>query len=280
MKVAIIGLGLLGGSFGLALKQHYKTVRIWGIDHNQNHILEAINLGIIDKIGKMSKTIPKMDWIVIAIPVDAIPAQLKFVLDHLKKDSVVLDLGSTKHLICQSVEKHPNRAQYVASHPIAGTEYSGPTSAFAKLIDDKVMIICDAMKTDTNILKKTLALYRKLNLKVRFMDAEIHDLHLSFISHLSHISSFALSNTVLEKHKYEQEIFDMAGTGFASTVRLAKSSARIWVPIFKENKSYLAKTLKSYIKQVSYFLKAIENDDLEHLKTLIDQSNNIKNILD
>ena len=176
-----------------------KNVQIWGVDHNPKHLLQAINLGLIDKIGKMPKIIAKMDWTVIAIPVDAIPDQLKVVLDYVKEDGIVFDLGSTKHLICQAVKGHPNRSQYVASHPIAGTEYSGPASAFASLIDDQVMIICDAMKTDIKVLKKTLKLFRKLNLKVRFMDAEVHDLHLSFISHLSHITSFALSNTVLEK---------------------------------------------------------------------------------
>ncbi len=279
MKVVVVGLGLLGGSFALAIKKYFKTAYVWGVDKNDQHCLEALSLGIVDEINSLEKVFNQADWIILATPVDTIPKQLVYVLDHVKESTVVFDLGSTKHNICESVKNHPKRKHYISAHPIAGTEYSGPQAAFADLIHEKIMIICNANNSDKKILQKAIKLYQILGMKISFMESKVHDLHLAFISHLSHITSFALSNTVLDENKNEKTIFEMAGTGFDSTVRLAKSDLKTWVPIFQQNKKSVLKALKAHITQLDHFQTAIQNDDKESLENLIRKGNRIKNIL-
>lgn len=279
MKICIIGLGLLGGSFSLGLKEKIKEIHIIGVDINPSHLEKALQLGIIDEAASFEEGIKKAALSVLAIPVNMISQQISKVLDILPETSVLTDLGSTKEQICKIADLHPKRRQYVAMHPIAGTENSGPEAAFADLLKSKIMIICDKEKSSPQALMIVELLSNILEMKVRYMKSDEHDLHLAYVSHLSHISSFALGATVLDKERDEQSIFDMAGSGFSSTVRLAKSSPQMWSPIFLQNKQNISNALSSYIQKLQYFKEIIDNEDAEASKSLMVQANDIRRVL-
>jgi prephenate dehydrogenase len=276
-NITIIGLGLLGGSIALALKEKTKAT-IFGIDNKPEHLQQALSLGIIDKASKLSE-IQKSDVIVLAIPVDKIPELAFKVLNNIQQDTLVFDVGSTKHKICKTISKHPNRSNYVAAHPIAGTEFSGPKAAFSTLFKNKKNIICDAELTAPDILKKALQLFELLDMQTDFMESASHDKHIAYVSHLSHISSFMLGKTVMEIEKDEKNIFNMAGSGFESTVRLAKSSPETWTPIFIENKESILKSLEEYIRNLTIFKEAINNDNSKQVFQIMKETNYIKKIL-
>lgn len=279
MKTAvIIGLGLIGGSMGLELRKRC-GYKIHGIDANPENIAKAIELGIIDEETDYQH-ITNADLVIIAIPADAIPSVVKKALDHVGEQTLVMDMGSVKRNICQSVENHPNRKNFVASHPMAGTEFSGPEAAIYNLFDHKVMVFCEVEKSDWKLLDKALDFAKMLNMRVKMTSAEEHDRHVAYISHLSHVSSFMLGKTVLEIEKDEQSIFDLASTGFASTVRLAKSDANMWAPIFLENKENVLKSLDEYIKNLQDFKSLIEQSDDPKIRKTIHEINYIKKVLD
>ncbi|MDQ3291953.1 MAG: prephenate dehydrogenase, partial [Bacteroidota bacterium] len=259
MKLCIVGIGLLGGSFALGLKETVPNLNVIGVDNNPEHAKKALELNIVEQILPLEEAVSYADLIVLATPVNAIIHLLPRVLDLISPSSVVIDLGSTKELICSAVQDHPKRNQFVAVHPIAGTEYSGPEAAFATLLKEKTMIICEQEKSNQAAVALIEDLCRKLEMRISYMDASSHDLHLAYVSHLSHISSFALGITVLEKEKNEQNIFDMAGSGFSSTVRLAKSSPDMWAPIFTQNGKNISEALTSYIEILQQFKKIIDN---------------------
>ena len=244
-KIHIIGLGLLGGSFGLGARQKFPELVITGTDSNPQNLKDALTLGIITEVREIADH--DTDLVILATPADTLGEILLQTLDQVSENTLIFDLGSTKAKLCALMTDHPKRSQYLAAHPIAGTEYSGPKAAFAELLDRKVLIICELEKTDLHLKEKAYKLFDALNLKLRFMDPEEHDRHLAFVSHLSHISSFMLGETVLQKMADEKNIFDMAGSGFASTVRLAKSSPAMWAPIFTENKENILGAMDSYI---------------------------------
>ncbi|RXP44989.1 prephenate dehydrogenase [Lutibacter sp. HS1-25] len=276
-KLVVFGLGLIGGSLALDLKlrMNFKVV---GIDKNPEHIKKALELGIIDEAGDLDQ-LADASVVIIAVPVNIIPKVTLQVLDLIGEDTLVFDVGSVKNEICKIVRNHQNRKNFVASHPLAGTEYSGPEAAILDLFDNKVNIVCEADKTDWRILDKALSLFKKLNMRIKMMDPVAHDRHIAYVSHLSHVSSFMLGKTVLEIEKNEQAIFDMASTGFASTVRLAKSSANTWAPIFMENKENLIKSLDEYIKNLIEFKSFVETNNEEKLKEAMNNANYIKSIL-
>lgn len=280
MRLALVGVGLIGGSFALGLRKNMPDLHVIGVDQNADNLIQAKALGIIDSEDSLAHAVRNADCTILAIPVDAIVALLPKVLDWANADHTVIDFGSTKAAICQSVENHPNRACFVAAHPIAGTEYSGPKAAFAELFDGKVMIACDEALSG----EKQLALYQKMTacmkMQMRSMDAKAHDLHLAFVSHLSHITSFALGKTVLKKEKSEEHIFDMAGSGFASTVRLAKSSPEMWAPIFKHNQANLLDGLTTYIDELEQFKKMLLSLDEEAMANFMKEANQIRSIVD
>lgn len=279
MKTAvIIGLGLIGGSMGLELRKRC-GYKIHGIDANPENIAKAIELGIIDEETDYQH-ITNADLVIIAIPADAIPSVVKKALDHVGEQTLVMDMGSVKRNICQSVENHPNRKNFVASHPMAGTEFSGPEAAIYNLFDHKVMVFCEVEKSDWKLLDKALDFAKMLNMRVKMTSAEEHDRHVAYISHLSHVSSFMLGKTVLEIEKDEQSIFDLASTGFASTVRLAKSDANMWAPIFLENKENVLKSLDEYIKNLQDFKSLIKQSDDPKIRKTIHEINYIKKVLD
>lgn len=277
-QVTIIGVGLIGGSFALDLKQHLPGVSISGIDQNEAHLNTALKLGIIDQVGAFDQ-LKKADLVVVAIPVNAAIRVLPEVLDLIADHTVVIDMGSTKAGICNAVASHPRRANFLATHPIAGTEFSGPSAAMKGLFENKTNIICELDSTLPHLSESVLTLFKTLGMHLRFMAAKAHDKHIAYVSHLSHISAFMLGKTVIDKEKNERDIFDMAGSGFESTVRLAKSSPDMWTPIFEQNKTNVIETLNEYIQNLNQFKAYMEQDDFEAVYNEMKNTNHIKQIL-
>ena len=276
--ISIIGVGLIGGSFALDLRKQIPEVSICGIDHNEKHLTEALELGIIDKIADL-ESVRSADLVVLALPVNAAINVLLQVLELISDQTIVIDMGSTKQAICQAVAIHPKRANFLATHPIAGTEFSGPSAALTGLFKNKTNIICELEKTSTALSTQVIALFETMGMHIRYMTAVDHDKHIAYVSHLSHISSFMLGKTVIDKEKNESDIFDMAGGGFESTVRLAKSSPAMWTPIFEQNKENVIETLTEYIQNLNQFKSYMENDDFEAVYTEMKNTNHIKQIL-
>ncbi|MEZ4841746.1 MAG: prephenate dehydrogenase [Flavobacteriaceae bacterium] len=277
-KIAVIGLGLIGGSMALELKK-LTWATIYGIDNNPEHLQKAHELGLIFEKAELS-IVKEVDVVIIAVPVNAIPTLTSKVLDLVEKDTLVFDVGSVKTEVCTTVANHPNRKNFVAAHPIAGTEFSGPEAAIYNLFTNKMNIICEKDKTDASVLQKALQLFDKLEMRTTFMNPVEHDKHIAYVSHLSHISAFMLGKTVLEIEPDEKNIFTMAGSGFRSTVRLAKSSPAMWTPIFMQNKQNILKSLNEYIKNLETFKELIEKDSDEDIYNIMHNTNRIKNILD
>ncbi|TBW30335.1 prephenate dehydrogenase [Gramella sp. KN1008] len=278
MKVYIIGTGLIGGSFALDVKAEVKDVEIFGIDHNEKHLQEALEAGLIDHKAGFDDLV-NADFVYLAIPVDASMEILPKILDVVNENCVVTDAGSTKEELCEKVAKHPKRRNYLAGHPIAGTEFSGPTAALHGLFKYKTNIICEIEKTAFKLQEKALEIFHAIGMRIRYMDPVSHDRHIAYVSHLSHISSFMLGKTVLEKEKNERDIFDLAGSGFASTVRLAKSSPEMWTPIFRQNKKNVIETLDEYISNLKHFRQLMEANDFEEVFQEMHKTNHIKDVL-
>jgi prephenate dehydrogenase len=280
MNISIIGLGLLGGSTALGLKERLPEVRIIGVDTSRQHAAQALALGIADKILPLDEAVTQSDVVVIAVPVDTIVEVLPQVLDLVAESAAVVDLGSTKERICQVADNHPHRSRFVAGHPIAGTERSGPIAAFNDLLIGKQMIICDKERSDIDALELVEHIFRnKLQMQISYMGGAEHDRHIAYVSHLSHITSFALSNAVLAKEKDEQSIFEMAGSGFSSTVRLAKSNPTMWAPIFIQNARNVSQSLSAYIDQLQQFKVWLEEQDEGSMYRWMENANGIRTIL-
>ena len=277
-KIYIIGVGLIGGSFALEIKKIFPDSNIIGIDNSKENLDQAINLGIIDAIGSIDDiTNPFM--VLLAIPVKSIINILPNVLDKSTLDTIVIDFGSTKNSICKSVMNHKNRSNFVAAHPIAGTEFSGPNAAHYGLFDNKNIIICEHEKSNENIINTALEIFSKMKMIVSYMDSISHDKHIAYVSHLSHLSSFMLGKTVMDEEESEKNIFDMAGSGFESTVRLAKSSPKMWTDIFDDNKANVLKSLSDYINNLELIKHLIESNKFEELESQLKKTNYIKKIL-
>ena len=278
MNVGIIGLGLIGGSLALKIKEIDKNTVIYGLDKDMDSMSYSLSKGIIDKKLDI-KSIDNLKYIFIAIPVDAIKSEIESILNKISNDTLVIDLGSTKYEICKRVVDHANRKNFLAAHPIAGTEFSGPLAATNNLFDNKVLILCETEKTDQDLLMDALKIFDLMNMKIINMDSIEHDKHIAYVSHLSHISSFMLGKTVMNKEDDQDTIYDMAGSGFESTVRLAKSSPETWASIFVENKNNIVESLNEYISNINNFKILIENGDKENLSAEMKKINGIKEIL-
>ena len=277
-NVVIIGLGLIGGSFAKDLKRLHPNTKILGIDTNKEHIDKAMSMGLIEAEIDYNGLLD-VDMVLVATPVDVLVKELPKILDAVGEETVVFDAGSTKSLVCKTVENHSKRRNFLATHPIAGTEFSGPEAAIENLYNGKTNIICEVEKTAFKLQEKALQLFNDMGMRIRYMNAEAHDKHIAYVSHLSHISSFMLGKTVIEKEKNERDIFDMAGSGFESTVRLAKSSPVMWTPIFEQNKDNVIETLDEYIQNLEKFKKMLEEDDFEGVHNEMNNTNKIKQIL-
>ncbi len=278
MKVYIIGLGLIGGSMAFDLKALYEDIIIYGIDKNKKHIEDALSIGFIDKAGTLEE-LNTADVVIVAIPVNKLVLELPKILDLVGDQTLVIDAGSTKNQVCKVVAGHPRRRNFLASHPIAGTEFSGPEAAIRGLFDQKSNIICEVEKTAFKLQEKALEIFNKLGMRIRYMDPVSHDKHIAYVSHLSHISSFMLGKTVIEKEENERDIFDLAGSGFESTVRLAKSSPDMWTPIFEQNKENIIETLNEYISNLNEFKELMQSNDFKTIYTRMKNTNRIKEIL-
>ncbi|MEE3085847.1 MAG: prephenate dehydrogenase [Bacteroidota bacterium] len=279
MKIGIIGVGLIGGSLALSAREHIPDVQIYGSNRTETNLQKSLDLGLIDSRLDDSM-IKQMDIILLAIPVDGAMDRLVDLLDEVNDNALIMDFGSTKTAICQQVALHSKRGQFLATHPIAGTEYSGPNSALPDLFKDKIQILCEIHKTRPDLLEWAQDWFKKIGMKLREMDPVEHDQHITYVSHLSHITSYMLGKTVMEKEKDQSAIFDMAGSGFSSTVRLAKSSPNMWVPIFKQNKENISKTLSQYINNLNQFKQLLDADKFEELHEQILEINKIRLILD
>ncbi len=277
--VCIIGVGLIGGSMALALKEKGIAKKIIGVGRSPKSIEKAIALGIIDEAMPLEEAVKKSDFIYVSIPVDATITTILHLLDLVNNKQIIVDAGSTKFALCDAVKNHPMRKQLVATHPMWGTEYSGPEAAVHGAFVGKACVICDKNLSDKNAVIKVENLYKQLGMHIIYMNPISHDEHAAYVSHISHITSFALANTVLEKEKEEDAIFEMAGGGFESTVRLAKSSPAMWAPIFMQNKENILDVLNEHISQLRKFKASLEKENLPYLIELMENANKIKRIL-
>ena len=278
MVITIIGTGLIGGSMAINLKERGFAQKVIGVDRCEENLDKALRRRIIDEGLPLEEAVAKSELIIIAIPVDAIVALLPKLMD-LIEDQIVLEVGSTKEKILQQVANHPKRAQLVASHPMAGTEFSGPEAAVPNLFDHKYSVICEVEKTNSYALQIAKQVYQTLKMKLIYLSPIAHDIHTAYVSHIAHLSSFALALTVLKKETEEDRIFELASGGFASSVRLAKSSAAMWVPIFRQNKENVLDVLEEHIDNLNRFKKLLLDNDFDTISELIQSSNKIKKIL-
>jgi prephenate dehydrogenase len=277
-NIYMIGVGLIGGSFAIDIKKNNPKAIIHGISRKEETLNKALELKLIDKKATLDD-LENADLVIVSIPVDATVKLLPTILDKISETGLVVDAGSTKEAICKVVEHHPKRRNFLACHPIAGTEKSGPTAAISGLYAGKTNIICEVEKTTFKLQEKALQLFTDIGMRIRYMDPVSHDKHIAYVSHLSHISAFMLGKTVINKAKNERDIFDMAGSGFESTVRLAKSSPAMWTPIFKQNKENVIETLEAYINNLQHFKELMQDDKFSEIFNEMENTNHIKQIL-
>jgi prephenate dehydrogenase len=275
---AIVGVGLIGGSLALKCRKNGLANKIVGVDSNKEHAVKALELGLVDEMMTLDEAIVVADVIVLAVPVGVLSSLLPHVLDRVS-NQVVIDMGSTKSQLTNLVKGHPNRGRFVASHPMWGTEYSGPAAAVQNAFEDKAVILCDAIDSDADAIATATEIFKSLKMRIIEMGAHDHDLHAAYVSHISHITSFALANTVLEKEKEDDAIFEMASAGFESTVRLAKSSPEMWTPILMQNRENILDVLNEHITQLRKFKSCLEKENWEYLNELMSKANQIRRII-
>lgn len=279
MTITIIGPGLIGGSVAIGLKEKGFATRLIGVDNNPDNAARALELGLVDAMLPLEEAIRQSEIIIVATPVDSLTTLLPQVLDLVEGQQVVMDVGSTKTPILEVVDNHPNRARFVATHPMAGTEYSGPEAAIPGLFEGKCCVFSDIEKSAPDALGIAQKLYVALGMHINILDGAAHDLHVAYVSHISHIASFALALTVLEKEKDENRIFELASGGFQSTVRLAKSSPETWIPIFRQNRDNVLDVLDEFINTVSRFRTLLIKKDFSKFEELIRHANDIRRII-
>jgi prephenate dehydrogenase len=280
MKTVIVGVGLIGGCMAIDLRNAGLATDVTGVDQDPANAQRAIELGLVDKAEPLTDALKSAELVILAIPVNALAKVLPQVLDEINDRATVIDAGSTKASICRAVALHPRRECFVAAHPIAGTENSGPDAAFSGLFRDKTNIICEKEKSSPVALAVADKVFDALGMSTIFMDAEEHDKHVAYVSHLSHVSSFLLGQTVLDIEKDEKNIFALAGSGFASTVRLAKSSPDMWGPIFEQNLDYLSQALQEYIMHLQKFHYHLLKRDTKELNKIMSGANEIRRVLE
>lgn len=279
MRAAVIGIGLIGGSFALSLKDNGICTEVWGVDNSQDNCSKALERGLIDRVATLDEVMDAgIELIVLATPVDSIPTLAIKVLNRTG-NQIVMDMGSIKSELCEMIEQHAKRGRFVATHPMWGTECSGPEAAVKGAFSGRTVVICDSESSDKDALETVENIYEKIGMNIKYMDAEEQDLHSAYISHISHITSFALALTVLEKEREQERIFDLAAGGFESTVRLAKSSPQTWAPIFLQNKYNVLDVLREHIHQLQIIRRMLEKDDKEALVAMMQKANTIKKIL-
>ncbi|HPH22583.1 MAG TPA: prephenate dehydrogenase [Chitinophagaceae bacterium] len=279
LNICIVGVGLISGSFALALKQHGFAKHIIGVSRTKASEQKALEFGLIDEALPLEEAIAKSDFIYVAIPVDATITVMQQIMNLVTDKQIVVDAGSTKFALCKALENHVNRKRFVATHPMWGTEYSGPEAAVANAFVGRACVITEKEKSDSQAAELVEKIYTTLGMHLVYMNAHEHDVHAAYVSHISHITSFALANTVLEKEKEEDAIFELAAGGFESTVRLAKSNPKMWAPIFMQNRENVLDVLNEHISQLRKFKSALEKENLAYLNELMENANKIKRII-
>ncbi|MBN8838189.1 MAG: prephenate dehydrogenase [Sphingobacteriia bacterium] len=279
MSVCVVGVGLIGGSFALALKNKKLASHIIGVCNREETKQKVLQLNLVDEVLPLEEAVKKADLIYVAIPVDATIPIMQQIMDLVNDKQIVVDAGSTKFALCEALENHANRKRFVATHPMWGTEYSGPEAAVQNAFAGRACVICEKEKSDATAVEIVENIYKELGMHLVYMNAHDHDMHAAYVSHISHITSFALANTVLEKEKEEDAIFELAGGGFESTVRLAKSNPAMWAPIFMQNKENVLDVLNEHISQLRKFKSALEKENLEFLNELMEKANKIRKII-
>jgi prephenate dehydrogenase len=278
VNITIIGVGLIGGSMALTLKEKGFASKVYGVDASEAHAKKAMELGLVDEIVTLDAGVSMADLVILATPINAAEALLPLIMQVVDKQ-VVMDVGSTKKTICELASQFPNRGRFVATHPMWGTEYSGPEAAVKSAFSNKATVICSKEYSDADAVALVEKVYGLLGMHIVYMNAEDHDVHVAYVSHISHITSFALANTVLEKEREEDAIFELASGGFESTVRLAKSNPAMWVPIFMQNRENVLDVLNEHIAQLRKFKACLEKENYEYLGELIEKANEIKRII-
>ena len=277
-RIAIVGVGLIGGSLALQLNEKGLAAGIVGVEANPDHAAKALEMGLVDEVLPLEQAIEESDVVILCIPVDKMTGSLPKVLDRVSHQ-IVLDAGSTKGQLIDAVKEHPRRGRYVASHPMWGTEYSGPAAAVKHAFENKAVVLCNAAESDADAVSWVKNAFQKIGMHLLEMNAHDHDLHAAYVSHISHITSFALANTVLEKEREDQAIFELASGGFESTVRLAKSNPSMWVPIFMQNRENVLDVLNEHITQLRKFKACLEKENYAYLQELIENANRISRII-
>jgi prephenate dehydrogenase len=278
-SVTIVGVGLISGSFSLALKERGWAKNVIGVSRTEASIKKALELGLIDEALPLEQAVRKSDLIYVAIPVDVTVPVMRNIMDMMHQKQIVADAGSTKQVLCEAIANHPMRGRFVATHPMWGTEYSGPEAAVRDAFVGRSCVICEKEKSDPQAAETMENVYRGLGMNLVYMEAAAHDTHAAYVSHISHITSFALANTVLEKEKEENAIFELAGGGFESTVRLAKSSPAMWAPIFMQNRENVLDVLNEHISQLRKFKSCLEKENYAYLQELMENANKIRKII-
>jgi prephenate dehydrogenase len=278
-SVTIVGVGLISGSFSLALQEKKLAKNIIGVSRTEASIKKALELGLIHESLPLDEAVRKSDLIYVAIPVDVTVPVMQRIMDQITEKQIIADAGSTKDALCKALALHPMRKRFVATHPMWGTEYSGPESAVRDAFAGRACVICEKDKSDPAAVEKIEGIYKQLGMHITYMNADSHDMHAAYISHISHITSFALANTVLEKEKEEDAIFELAGGGFESTVRLAKSNPYMWGPIFMQNREHVLDVLNEHITQLRKFKSCLEKENYEYLMELMENANKISKII-
>ncbi len=276
MNIGIIGLGLMGGSLGLELKKVPNKYVILGYDHNLEHQKDALKLGLVDKVTNNLSNIKECDVIVLTIPVDAI-IEISKNLKDIKEESTIIDFGSSKEKIDKAIPKEI-RKNFVTAHPMTGTEKFGPTAAIEGLYDDKVMVVCNKEKSGNLQNRVALEIFSDINAKVVFMEAKEHDKHVAFISHMPHAVSYAIANSVM-KQENPENIIALAGGGFKSMSRIAKSSPKMWEDIFRQNRTNMLKSLDIFNKEMKLCQELIEKEEWEKLHLWMSSANRLHSIL-
>lgn len=283
--IGVVGLGLIGGSMAIDLKRRGFAGTVLGVEADSVNSAAAEKIGLADSVVPLDECIERSEIIIVAIPVGGAVKLIPQILDKFQalgqkaKDKIVIDVCSTKENLARSVHYHPMRARYVATHPMAGTEYSGPWAAMPGLYDGHACIICDSQESDPKAVRTIEQLYDALNMRTIYMNSSNHDVHTAYISHISHVTSFALALTVLDKEKDEKHIFDLASGGFSSTVRLAKSSPDMWTPILTQNRDNILRVMDTYIEKMNAFRDAVADSDEDRMRELITEANKIKRII-
>ncbi|PWT94616.1 MAG: prephenate dehydrogenase [Bacteroidetes bacterium] len=279
-SITIVGVGLISGSFSLALKDRGLVKHVIGVSRTETSAKKALDLGLIDEALPLEEAVKKSDFIYVAIPVDVTIDVTTKIMDLVQDNQIVADAGSTKYALCKALKNHPKRNRFVATHPMWGTEYSGPESAVHNAFAGRACVICEKELSDPRAVEKIESIYKELGMHIAYMDSESHDMHAAYVSHISHITSFALANTVLEKEKEEDAIFELAGGGFESTVRLAKSNPLMWAPIFMQNRENVLDVLNEHISQLRKFKSCLEKENYEYLMELMQNANKIRKIIE